>query len=103
MLQPLVQRGRLNRIRPAKRNAFALRLQCVSNTCPGMSKPNLTFRVDDTQIALAEELLPLIARDPALKASGRAISRSTVLRLALEVGLEELKRRGGVSRTGPTP
>lgn len=63
-----------------------------------MSKPNLTFRVDDTQIALADALVPIIAQDPLLKASGRTISRSTVLRLALEVGLEELLRRGGTLR-----
>lgn len=66
-------------------------------------KSNLTFRVDDGQLALADELVPLVARDPALRASGRAVSRSTVLRLALDLGLAEMKRRGGYGRTDETP
>lgn len=66
-----------------------------------MSKPNLTFRIDEEELLRADALVPLVARDPALRASGRAVSRSTVLRLALNLGLAELTRNGG--RMPPLP
>lgn len=61
-------------------------------------KTNTTIRIADEQLALADELIPAVSRDPALRASGRDVSRSTVLRIALDLGLAELQRRGGFAR-----
>jgi hypothetical protein len=57
-----------------------------------------TVRIEADHVEQADALIPLIARDPALKALGRDVGRSTVIRLALSLGLAELKRRGGVVR-----
>jgi len=60
--------------------------------------PSTTVRIEADHVALADELIPLVAKDPALRALGRDVGRSTVIRLALSLGLQELKRRGGIVR-----
>lgn len=54
-----------------------------------------TVRIEADHVTLADELVPLVAQDPALRALGREVGRATVLRLALAIGLAELRRRDG--------
>ena len=57
-------------------------------------KYNSNLRLSDEQLALADTLIPVIAANPTIKALGREVSRATVLRLAVEMGLKELQKNG---------
>lgn len=60
-------------------------------------KHNSNLRLSDEQLSLADTLIPVVASNPTIKALGREVSRATVLRLAVELGLQELRRSGSPS------
>jgi len=53
------------------------------------------LRLPSDALARAEALIPALAKDPMLRAAGRGVSRSVVLRLAVLRGLDSLEAEYG--------
>lgn len=56
-------------------------------------KHNSNLRLSDQEIAEADALIDAVAADPTIQAIGRVVTRATVLRLALRLGVREMQQR----------
>ncbi len=56
-------------------------------------KHNSNLRLSDQEIAEIDGMIEAVAADPTIQAIGKEVSRATVMRLALRLGLREMQRR----------
>jgi len=66
------------------------------------SKAQTALRIEVQMLKRAELLVPHLSRDPLMRAVGQ-VSRSSVLRVALEKGLADLEREHGATPPLPVP
>lgn len=58
-----------------------------------MPKPLTTIRIPTDVMDTANDLIAWVSTDPTVRATGRDVSRSTVLRIAIDLGLAEMRRK----------